>query len=133
MIEIPRNHARESFEIAEVKARVVTQTLLARVALDVGFIDHVQAVLVAQIEKAWIVWIMRCAHCIKAVLLHQQHVFAHDFFRHGFAMHWMVIVAIHAIDQHALAIDQEVASLDVDAAKTDEHCTGFYNSAVRRN
>ena len=99
---------------------VVAQTGVVGVALDVGLVDHVHPDLVAQVEEARIVGIVRAAHRGDVVPAHRQQVGAHVVHRHGLAAGRMVVVAVDAEDPDRLPVDEELAITHLDGPEPDQ-------------
>ncbi len=92
---------------------------------DVRLIDHVQAVAVAQLIPACGVGIVRTAHGVKVILLHQQNVLQHILFGHHLAALVVVLMAVHPADQQRFAVEQQQAVADLYPAKADVPCFSF--------
>jgi len=73
-------------------------TVSHAVAFNIRFIYHVQAVLVAQIVPGRLVRVMRGAHGIDIVLLHDQDIFDHTFQRYGLSEVRIGLMAVHTFD-----------------------------------
>ena len=62
---------------------------------------------------------MAGADGVDVVLLHHEDVLDHALDRDGLAAIGIDLVAVHAFDQDALAVDEQVAVLDLDLAEAD--------------
>ena len=71
---------------------------------DIGFVHHVQAEAVTQLVERRLVRIVRAAHGIEVVLLHQHQVLAHIF--HGFKVTGgrIVFVFVNTTDHQRFAV-----------------------------
>ena len=107
--------------VAQVQRRVVLFLGEAQiaVALDIGLVHHVQAVLVGQIVPARIVGIVRGADRVDVGGLHQLDVLAHRFLGHDAEGVRIMLVAIDAADHDPLAVHAHLAARDLDGAETD--------------
>ena len=83
----------------------MTQTRIEGVALNICLINDIQAVLITQVIKAMVVWIMRCSHGVDIGLFHRHDVLTHIFNRHCFTSIRVMIVTIHTHDGDRLTID----------------------------
>ena len=84
-------------------------------ALEVGLVDDVQAVDVAQVEKPGVRRVMGGAHRVDVVLLHQDNVVLHRGQRDGPPMVGVELVAVDAAqrDRHTVEKEKPVPALDV--------------------
>jgi hypothetical protein len=131
MVLVAQHHPCSSFEPRRAVARVLADGVVEGVALDVCFVDHVQAELVAEIQEARIVRVVRAAHGIDVVLLHRHKIGAHVGDGDGFAALGMVVVAVDAADHHRLAVDQQLPIGDGDRAEADGVGNYFLHRARR--
>ena len=104
-----------------VPTRVAAQRRVVGVGLDIGLVDHVQAVLIAQRVPARVVGVVGVAHGVEVVLLHQPDVLDHVFAREGFGACLVVFVAVHAADHDRGAVDHQLAVGGLDALKAHAH------------
>jgi len=107
----------------------VGQAVVEGVALDVGLVDDVQAVLVAQVVPAGVVGVVAGAHGIEVELLHQPDVGDHALQGDGLAAPVVMLVAVDALEQHRLAVDQQGAPPDFHAPEADAQPPGVYRPA----
>ena len=89
------------------------------VGFNIGFIDHVQTVAVAEFIPARRVGIVRAAHGVKVVLLHQQNVLHHIRLGDHLPAQMMMLMAVNAADQQRFTVETQQAIGNLDAAKTD--------------
>ena len=121
VVAVALHHARDAFAKGGKPARVVCQAAhrLHAVGFDIGFVDHVEAIAVAQSIPERMVRVVRTAHRVEVMLLHQFNVAPHRRFIHHLASLRVMFVAIHAAYQQRLAVQAEQAVFDSDAAKAD--------------
>ena len=91
----------------------------AAVGFEVGFVDQVDAVLVAQFVPAFLVRVVRGADGVDVVALAEDHVIDHVLLGDGAAAFGVELVAVGALEHDALAVDGQDAVLDAEAAETD--------------
>lgn len=86
-------------------------------------LDHdPQAEFVAQVEERGMRRVVRGAHGVNVVPLHQLHVAAHDFEGYGTAVIGIELVPVHAAQHHPATVDPEHPGLvDGHAAEPDPH------------
>ena len=89
------------------RSRAVTHAM----RLDVGLVDDIESVAVAQVVPIGIVGIVGATHRIDVVLLHQLYIFQHQLLAHGAAAVGE-LVAVHPLDQDGHPVDAEAALLD---------------------
>ena len=138
--ERPQDHARvvlvaldrapDPVQVGVAPARVVAGVaapadLLEAVRLEVALGDHVQAVLVAELEEARVRRVVRRADRVDVVRLHQLDVAAHDVLGQRAAAVGVPLVAVDAAQQHAAAVDAQLAVLDGDGAEADPQRHGL--------
>ena len=83
----------------------MTQARIEAMALDVRFIYDIQAVFIAEVVEAMVIWVMRRANCIDIGALHRDDVLAHVINRNRFALIRMMIVTVDAHDGDCSTID----------------------------
>ena len=87
--------------------------------LDVRLVDHVQAVLVAQVVEPRIVGIVGTAHGVHVMLLHQVEVATHRLLRQRPAVVGVELVAVHPEDRDGLAVDQQLVVAHLHRTEAD--------------
>lgn len=78
------------------------------VGLQIGLVHHVQAVTVAQGVPTAVVRIMRGAHAVDVVPLHQQDVLFHGLHAHRVAQAGMGLVPVDALELDGAAVEEEL-------------------------
>ena len=79
----------------------------------------VQAQLVGQVEERRVVGVVRRAHGVEPELLHQDEVGAHRLAADHASGVLVEVVAVHAADEDAPAVDEQVDAADLDAPEAD--------------
>jgi hypothetical protein len=130
----PHDHARvvlvaldgagDAIEVRIPPARVVTRVaapadLLEAVRLEVALGDHVEPELVAELEEARVRRIVTRPHRVDVVRLHQLGVAAHDRLCHRTPAIRVPLVPVDPTQQHAAAVDAQLAVLGRDRAEAD--------------
>ena len=85
----------------------MTQAGIPRMTLNVGFVNHVQAKLITEIQETRIIWVVRTTNSIDIVLFHQHQVGAHVINTHGLALIGVMVVPIHTANHHFLTVNQK--------------------------
>ncbi len=132
VVPVAQHHARDPADPLVDVARVVAQRALERVRLDVGFVDDVEPELVGQVEEDRVVRVVRRADGVEPEPLHLDEVGPHRGVRDDASGVLVEVVAIHAADEDALAVEQQVDAADVDAPEPDAHDMPLDHRAVRR-
>ena len=107
MVLVPHDHALTPFKKSRRKIRIVAQVHEKSVGLDVGFVNHIEAVRIAQRIPQGIIGIMGRPNRIEIELLHQNNILHHILFCHGFSTGVTVVMPVDAFYKHRFAIDQE--------------------------
>ncbi|MEZ5322114.1 MAG: hypothetical protein R2698_08595 [Microthrixaceae bacterium] len=89
-------------------------------ALDIGLVDHVEPVLVAQVVEPGIVGVVGAAHCVDVVCLHQLDVPPHRRLVDRAAPHRIELVTIDADDGHRGAVDEQLVPTHLHRAEAGE-------------
>ena len=71
---------------------------------NVGFVDYIQAVTIAQGVPQRMVRVMGTAHGVEVILLHQDDVLHHRRLIHHLAVDRMVLMAVGTANQQRLAV-----------------------------
>ena len=119
MVLVALHHPRATVDPHVHVLRVVAEAEDVRVGLDVRLVDDVEAELVAQVVEARVVGHVRGAHHVESELLHQHEVIAHLFERDHPTGVRVEVVTVHAAQQDRLAVDEEVATPDLDPPEPD--------------
>ena len=83
----------------------MAQAVIQRVCFNIGLINDVQTIFIAQIIPTLAVGIMGCAHGVDVELLHQVDILQHHFFRDDFAQMLIMFMPIDTFHEHDFAID----------------------------
>ena len=95
------------------------------VRLDVGFVDEVDSVFVAQLVPLRVVGIMRSAHGVDIVALHKFEILNHPPDRHSAPVVGIVFVAINAFDENRDPVHEQLPALDFHLAKAEPALLDF--------
>ena len=117
VVAIAQHHARAALDHRGLVARVVAEARPARVGFEVGLVDHVEAEFVAEVVEALVVRVVRAAHRVHVMALHQLEIAAHAVERDGAAAHVVPLVAVHADDRHRLTVHQQLVVAHDDRAE----------------
>ncbi|CCJ88980.1 hypothetical protein BN132_908 [Cronobacter turicensis 564] len=121
VVTVAFHHPGDALAVGAQPYRIVRETAhrLHAVGFNVGFIHHVQPVAAAQLIPARLVGVVRTAHGIKVVLLHQQDILHHRRLVHRLAFFRVMLVTVNAADQQRLAVERQQAVVDFHATKAD--------------
>ncbi|MNC22080.1 hypothetical protein D3C75_700700 [compost metagenome] len=121
MVTVTLHHTGYALAHRRQPARIVSQAAHWHhaVRFDIGLIHDVQPVAVAQPVPERVIRIMRAAHGVKIVLLHQLDVAAHGGFIHHLPVLRMVFMTVHPADQQRFAVEFQQAVTDFDLTETD--------------
>ena len=123
MVALLHHQALDAVDIGRLPRRVVgnqgdVADILEAVALHIGLGHQHDAVLVAQLVEARVVGIVRSAHRVDVVLLHELKVMAHTIETHGAALVVIVIMAVDAMHLKVGAVEVDMVALDGDLGET---------------
>ncbi len=124
VVLVPLDHAGRAVQQgrgpAVVVDGVVAPALLGEtVGLQVALVDDPQPVLVAQVEEGRVRRVVRGAHGVEVVPLHQQHVLAHGLQVERAALLRVPLVPVDALEEDGPAVDLDEAVLEHDRAEAD--------------
>ena len=117
VVLVPLHHALAALHESQPPLGVLAELVPNPVGLDVGLVHDVEADLVTQVQPARVVGIVRGAHGVEVVLLHQANILQHRLDGHGLAPIGVVVVAVHALYDDRHAIDAYLAIRQLDLAK----------------
>ena len=106
---VAQHHPLRAGDDRGFPARIAADVGVVVVRLEVRFIQHIKAVFVAEIVPAVIIRIVAGAHRVEIEPLHHADILHHRFERQRLAGARIVLVAVHAADDHPLAVDPQVA------------------------
>ena len=134
VVFVPLEHPHGSVEVGVGPIGVLGQGFVAiahAVAFDVGFVYQVKAEPVTQVVPGGMVGIVGAAHGVDVVLFHHQDVLLHPLDSDGLASVGVEFVAVDPLEEHALAIDQQVALADFHLPESDLDRDDFERLATR--
>ncbi|MPM09841.1 hypothetical protein SDC9_56164 [bioreactor metagenome] len=109
VVVVTPDHPLHPFEETGGPHFITADTVVICVGLYIGLVHDIQAVAVAQLVPDAVVGIMAGAHGIEVVLLHQPDILHHALDRQRLGHILVVLVTVHTLDQHALAVDQKLS------------------------
>ena len=117
VVALLHHQALNTVNVSRLPCRVVgdqgdVADILEAVALHIGLGDQHDAILVAQLVEARVIGIVRGAHRVDVVLLHELQVAAHAIEAHGAALVIVVIVAVNAMHLKVSAVEVDMIALD---------------------
>ena len=119
VVAVADDHPAHTLQKRNGPLRVVRELPARTVALDVGFVDDVKAVTVAQLVEIGVVGVVGRTHGVEIQQFHQPYVLFHPFARDGLSRILVVVVAVYAVEFHGNAVDQHLASAEPDVAEPD--------------
>ena len=125
VIAIPLHHAQAAaykllFPDWILRDKIVGFEADHAVAFQIRFVDHIQAVFIAQRKQPGIIGIMAGADGVDVVPFHQQNVPQHFVHRGVIAQGGMGVMAVYALDFHGLPVHQEHALPDLHPLKAQQ-------------
>ncbi len=123
MVLVPLHHAHELVQVGVPPlgpvGQAVARARLVVVRLDVHLVVDPQPVLVGQVVEVRVGRVVRGAHGVDVEPLHQRHVLFLALARHVPAVVRVGLGAVDALEQHPLAVDQQLPVGDGDLAEAD--------------
>ena len=116
VVAVAQHHAVDAVHEGR-NPRLAVRDALVGMVFEVGFAHAVESVMVEHRIHAGVVGIMAGAHGVDVVLLHQQHVAQHCLVGDGAPALGIGVVAVHAFEEHALAVDIDQRILDFNIAE----------------
>ena len=94
-------------------------------ALDIGFGNHINTVLIAKVIPTGIIGVVAGAHGVHVQLLHDFDVLNHAFHADEVTAVGVQFVAVGTFDEDGLTVDEDLSVLDFDTAETNALADGF--------
>ena len=95
------------------------------VALDIGFGNYIDTVLIAKVIPTGIIGVVAGAHGVHVQLLHDFDVLNHAFHADEVTAVGVQFVAVGTFDEDGLTVDEDLSVLDFDTAETNALADGF--------
>ena len=95
-------------ELLDMRQRFLA--IIVLMALDVGLILKIDAVLIAQIVPVWSVGIVTVAHVVDVAALHKEHFVLHLLTRYVVACSRIVLMTVHTLHLDGLSVEIIVAA-----------------------
>ena len=132
MVLVALDHALGAVEVGGLPLGVDAEQLdgAAAVGLEVGLVDDVEAVAVAQGVEARVVRVVGGADGVDVVALHHGDVACHRLERDRVAEVGVRVVAVDASEQDGPAIHQHLLALDLDGAEADLEALDLQDAAL---
>ena len=105
--------------VADRVGGVAIFTRARAVCLDVRLVDDVETEIVGDLEEHGVGRIVRSAHRVDVVLLHQHRVFEIVERAHHIALALVCVVVVDALELDLAPVEEEDVALDRDLAKAD--------------
>ena len=117
VVALLHHQALDAVDVGRLPCRVVgdqgdVADILEAVALHIGLGDQHDAILIAQLVEARVIGIVRGAHRVDVVLLHELQVAAHAIETHGAALVIVVIVTVDAMHLKVGAVEVDMVALN---------------------
>jgi hypothetical protein len=119
VVLVPLRHPHDPLEHGGRPPRVLGEAPQVGVRLDVGLVDHVHAEAVAHVVEVVVVRVVRRAHGVQVVLLHQHDVRLDRRRRDRLPPPGVVVVAVDALDQDGPPVDEQLVAPDLHATEAD--------------
>ena len=128
MVLVPLDHAGDPVEVGRAPGGIFGQALLAvahAVRFDVGLVDDVEAVLVAELVPARVVRVVAGPDGVDVRTLHDLDIAPHGLLGDDVGREGIVLMAIDALEQNGCAVDEELSVLDLGGPEADPGGDGF--------
>ena len=116
VVFVPFDHVAHAIHKVIFPNRVFRQPIPNTVGFDIGFVQHIEAVLVTEFVPAGLVGIVGGAHGVEVKLFHQLDVAQHVLLADHMASIRFMLVTIDAFDQQRFAVDTKLPVHDLDLA-----------------
>ena len=132
MVLVPLVHIHGAVEMGIHEERIVSQrtaypqVVTHAVTFDIGFVDDVDTIFIAEFVETFLLGIVASAYGIDIVSLPKLEVFLHQFFGDIVTGILVVFVIVHAFHEDRLSVYQQLLVLDF-------HCAESYFAACRFN
>ncbi len=133
MVLVAQHHAAVALQMRLGEDGVLGQRLVAvthSVRLDVTLVQHIDSVLVAEVVPLGSVGVVAGAHGVHVELLHEADILNHALARHDESFLRVDLVAVGALDEHGLAVDQKLSVADLRRAESHALRHGFGHAAA---
>ena len=131
VIFVALDHSLQAIETRRFPGRVAAgNEAVHTLRLQVRFIDHVDAVAIAQFVPVRMVRVMGSTHGVDVEALHQQDVLQHGLAWNRAAEAGVVFVAVHTFEQDGHTVHQETAVADFDLPKAEMGSGRFQDLTV---
>ena len=122
VVAVALDHAAVALQVRLGEGRNARQRELLvahAVRLDVGLVDDIDAVAVAELVPLRVVGIVRRAHGVDVELLHDADILQHPLAAHDVPRQRVDLVAVDALDEHGLSVDEQLSAADLRRAEAD--------------
>ena len=122
VVAVALHHARDALEMRRFVGGILGKRLFVvthAVRFDVGFVDHVKAVAVAEVVPARIVGVVARAHGVDIEPLHDFDIADHLLLGDHITAVGVHFVAVRAFDEHRTSVDQQLSAGDANVAEAD--------------
>ena len=100
------------------------------VRLDVAFVDHIDAIFVAEVIPPGVVGVVASAHCVDVEFLENLYVTYHLFFREYISTFCTDFVAVCSFEEDRLSVDEQLGVADDNLPEADIHEADFFGAVA---
>ena len=118
VVLVALDHADHTVYIGRQPAFLVADRMVA-VALDIGFVHHVEAIVIVQCVHLGVVRVMARADRVQVITFEKQYILDHRLDRNRFPLLRMDVVAVSPFEEHLFVVDVYPLVLDLDLAETE--------------
>ena len=130
MVVVARHHFADAVFESRNPALQVGNRLVG-VVFQVGLIAGVQSEMIEHGIHAGVVRVVRSANEVHVVLLHEQDVAQHRLVGHSTTTLGIGVLAVHALEKHALAVDIQQGVRQFDFAESEFRAPGHFLVSCR--
>ena len=121
MVEVATDHAAYTRKVSIAKNRVVSESLLAiahAVRLNIGLVNHIKSIFVAEGVPERVVWIVACSYSIDIQLFHDKNILYHVGLGNHISLVGIEFMTVCTFEQNGLAVDKELIADNLHVAET---------------
>ena len=121
MVEVTAHHTAYTRKVGIAENRIVSESLLAiahAVRLDIGLVNHIESIFVAEGVPERVVWIVACSYSIDIQLFHDKNILYHVGLGNHIAFEGIEFMAVCTFDQNGLSVDKKLVADNLHVSET---------------
>ena len=121
MVEVTAHHTADTRKVGIAENRIVSESLFAishAVRLDIGLVNHIESIFVAEGVPERVVRIVACSYSIDIQLFHDKNILYHVGLGDHISFVGIEFMAVCTFEQNRLSVDEKLVADNLHVSET---------------